>query len=669
MSDPAGARSGGEPPEYSPQKPALSLGPPPTAPPPDSIAFSHAPGHGEAEHAPKSAGYVAKLAIAALGVVFGDIGTSPLYSMRECFHGTHGIPITQASVLGILSLICWSLMLIVAVKYVFYVLRADNKGEGGILSLMALAVSSLKGSRLRAFVLACGVFGAALLYGDGAITPAISVLSAVEGLEIATPALKDLVIPITIAILVGLFFIQKRGTASVGAVFGPITLVWFFVIAALGLYRLHGHLGVLGAVNPVYATRFLLDHGREGFTVLGAVFLVVTGGEALYADLGHFGRRPIQLAWFSLVFPALLLNYFGQGALLLAHPEAVENPFFRMAPGWALYPLVALSTAATVIASQALITGVYSLTRQATMLGFMPRVEVRHTSAAERGQIYVPTMNWLLMLATVGLVLGFKSSSELAAAYGIAVTLTMVMTTVLAAIYARRGWGWKLHWVIALSVVFLVPETVFLIANLAKITHGGWFPLAVGVLLFSVMTTWRTGRAILSRRFLEDLLPLTDFFDLLRVEIPARVPGTAVFMTSIKDGTPPALLRNFMHNRVLHQHIVLLTIQTQESARVAESERFDVERLDHGFSRVTGRYGFMEQPDAPLLLERAGLVSSVEHTTFFLGRENLISSAHPGMARWRIRLFAALTRNAQPANKFFNIPPDRVMEIGAQIEL
>jgi KUP system potassium uptake protein len=633
------------------------------------MAFSRAFGHGEPGHAPKSAGYVAKLAIAALGVVFGDIGTSPLYSMRECFHGTHGIPITHASVLGILSLICWSLVLIVAVKYVFYVLRADNKGEGGILSLMALAVSALKGSRLRAFVLACGVFGAALLYGDGAITPAISVLSAVEGLEIATPALKDVVIPLTIAILVGLFFIQKRGTAMVGAVFGPITLVWFLVIAALGIYRLSGHLAVLGAINPVYAVHFLLDHGREGFTVLGAVFLVVTGGEALYADLGHFGRRPIQLAWFTLVFPALLLNYFGQGALLLARPEDVANPFFRMAPSWALYPLVALSTAATVIASQALITGVYSLTRQATMLGFMPRVEVRHTSADERGQIYVPTMNWLLMLATVSLVLGFKSSSELAAAYGIAVTLTMVMTTVLAAIYARRGWGWKLHWVVLLSVVFLVPETVFLIANLAKITHGGWFPLAVGVVLFSVMTTWRTGRAILSRRFQADLLPLTDFFDLLRVEIPARVPGTAVFMTSIKEGTPPALLRNFMHNRVLHQHIVLLTVQTLESARVAESERFDVEHLDHGFSRITGRYGFMEQPDAPLLLEKAGLVSSVEHTTFFLGRENLISSAHPGMARWRIRLFAALTRNAQPANKFFNIPPDRVMEIGAQIEL
>ncbi|HEV8550442.1 MAG TPA: potassium transporter Kup [Polyangiaceae bacterium] len=668
MSDSAGARPESVAPvAVPPEKPALSLGPSPTpresapaAPPSDAHG-----GHGRA-HSPK---YMAKLAIAALGVVFGDIGTSPLYSMRECFHAEHGMPITRESVLGILSLIFWSLMLIVAVKYVFYVLRADNKGEGGILSLMALATSTLKGSRLRAFVIACGVFGAALLYGDGAITPAISVLSAVEGLQIAAPSLDRLVIPLTIAILVGLFVIQKRGTASVGAVFGPITLVWFFTIGGLGLYRLLAHPGVLAAVSPTFAAVFLAHHGKVGFTVLGAVFLVVTGGEALYADLGHFGRRPIQLAWFALVFPALLLNYFGQGSLLLERPEDVENPFFRMAPEWALYPLVALSTAATVIASQALITGVYSLTQQATMLGFMPRTDVRHTSADERGQIYVPTMNWLLMLATVSLVLGFKTSSELAAAYGIAVTLTMVMTTVLAAIYASRGWGWKREWVAALTILFLVPETIFLIANLAKIAHGGWFPLAVGVVLFMVMTTWRRGREILARRFQEDLLPLTDFFDLLRVEIPARVPGTAVFMTSIKHGTPPALLRNFMHNRVVHQHIVLVTITTAESARVAESERFEVEHLEEGFSRITGRYGFMEQPDAPALLERAGLVSSVEHTTFFLGRENLISSSHPGMARWRIRLFAALTRNAQPANKFFNIPPDRVMEIGAQIEL
>jgi KUP system potassium uptake protein len=631
------------------------------------IAASSSTSH-EKPHAQQSTSYLAKLAVAALGVVFGDIGTSPLYSMRVCVQSAH-LPINQASVLGCLSLIFWSLTLIVTIKYVFYVLRADNKGEGGILSLSALATSVARGSRIRPFVIACGVFGAALLYGDGAITPAISVLSAVEGLEVAAPSLQPFVIPITLVILVGLFWLQKRGTASIGAVFGPVMLVWFATLACLGVYRLSANLSVLAAVSPTYAIQFALSQGRESVTVLGAVFLVVTGGEALYADLGHFGRKPIQLGWFAVAFPALLLNYFGQGALLLTDPTAVENPFFRMAPNWALYPLVALSTAATVIASQALITGVFSLTQQATMLGFLPRIEVRHTSAHERGQIYVPTMNWLLMLATVTLVLSFKNSDALAAAYGIAVTLTMVITTILAGLYARRGWHWRLERVIALTALLLVPETVFLISNLAKFIDGGFVPIAIGVGLFVIMTTWRRGREILSRRFQEDLLPLTDFFDLLRVEIPARVPGTAVFMTASGDGTPPALLRNFMHNRVLHQRIVLLTIKTTESARVAEEDRFTVEHLEEGFSRVSGRYGFMEQPDAPALLERAGLVSSVEHTTFFLGRENLISSQHPGMARWRIRVFATLTRNAQPANKFFNIPSDRVMEIGAQIEL
>jgi KUP system potassium uptake protein len=648
--------------------PAFTERPPaPTQRPPEST-FAQAFGHGQPA-APQSFGYVAKLAVGALGVVFGDIGTSPLYAMRECFHGAHGIAINEESVLGVLSLIFWSLVVIVAIKYVFFILRADNKGEGGILSLMALAVSALRSKRLRPAVLACGVFGAALLYGDGALTPAVTVLSAVEGLEIAAPSLEPFVVPITMAILVLLFLIQKRGTASVGAIFGPITLLWFLTLAGLGVYRLSSNLGVLAAVNPHHGVSFLLAHGKIGVPVLGAVFLVVTGGEALYADLGHFGRRPIQLGWFAIVFPALMLNYFGQGALLLAEPAAIENPFFRMAPSIALYPLIALSTAASVIASQALITGVFSLTQQATMLGFLPRMEVRHTSAHERGQIYVPTMNWLLMLGTVTLVWSFKSSSNLAAAYGIAVTLTMIITTVLAGIFARQGWRWNLGSALALTIVFLIPETIFTAANLAKFWHGGYVPIAIGVAIFVLMMTWRRGRAILSRRFKDDLLPLTDFFELLHVERPARVPGTAVFMTSMKDGTPPALLRNFTHNRVLHQHVVLLTIATTESPRVPESERLDVDNLEHGFSRVTGRYGFMEQPDAPALLERAGLVSSVEHTTFFLGRENLISSQHPGMARWRIRLFAALTRNAQPANKFFNIPSDRVMEIGAQIEL
>jgi len=635
-------------------------------PPADSILLSSATGH--AAPVAQSPGYLAKLTLAALGVVYGDIGTSPLYAMRECFRGAH-VPIEEGSVLGVLSLIFWALMLIVTVKYVFYVLRADNKGEGGILALMALAISSLKSPRLRPFVIASGVFGAALLYGDGAITPAISVLSAVEGLQIAAPSLSYLVLPMTVLILLGLFWVQKGGTAGLGRVFGPITLLWFVVLGALGIYQLFGNLQVLRAVSPHYAVRFLIEHGEVGVPVLGAACLVVTGGEALYADLGHFGRRPIQYAWFAVVLPALLLNYFGQGALLLAHPEHVENPFFRMAPGWALYPLVGLSTAATVIASQALITGVFSITRQATMLGFLPRMNVRHTSASERGQIYVPTMNWMLMFATIGLVLFFRSSSNLAAAYGVAVTFTMVMTTTLVVLYATRGWGWSWHHVTVIVVPFAVLELAFLGANLAKVLHGGAFPLAVGIGLFLVMTTWRRGRHILAERFREQLLPLSDFFDLMLVEIPARVPGTAVFMTSSRDGTPPALLHNFMHNRVVHQHIVLLTIVTQETARVTEDDRFEVTHLEHGFARVTGRYGFMEQPDAPLLLERAGLVTSVEHTTFFLGRENLIATEHPGMALWRVKLFAWMTRNAQPANKFFNIPPDRVMELGAQIEL
>jgi KUP system potassium uptake protein len=635
--------------------------------PPESTPLSHAPSH--APTTPQSPGYVAKLAVGALGVVFGDIGTSPLYALRECFHGAHGLPLDRASVLGVLSLIFWSLFVIVTVKYVFFVLRADNEGEGGILSLMALAVSVLRGDRLRGVVLACGVFGAALLYGDGALTPAVTVLSAVEGLKIAAPSLEPYVVPITIVILVLLFLIQKGGTARVGAIFGPITLLWFLTLAGLGLYRLSSNLDVLLAVDPSHGARFLVDHGSVGIPVLGAVFLVVTGGEALYADLGHFGRRPIQLGWFAVVFPALMLNYFGQGALLLAEPDAIENPFFRMAPSSALIPLIVLSTAASVIASQALITGVFSLTRQATMLGFLPRMEILHTSADERGQIYVPTMNWLLMLGTVSLVWSFQSSSNLAAAYGIAVTLTMLITTVLAGIFARQGWRFGLGSALALTLVFLIPEAVFTLANLAKFWHGGYVPIAIGVGLFVLMLTWRRGRAILAQRFKDDLLPLTDFFDLLHVERPARVPGTAVFMTSMKEGTPPALLRNFTHNRVLHQHVILLTLVTTDSPRVAEAERCEVERLEHGFSRVTGRYGFMEQPDAPKLLASAGLVSSVEHTTFFLGRESLISSAHPGMARWRIRLFSTLTRNAQPANKFFNIPPDRVLELGAQLEL
>jgi KUP system potassium uptake protein len=634
-------------------------------PAPSHPAASDA-GHG---HAAGDRAYQLKLALGALGVVYGDIGTSPLYAMRECFNKEHGIAPTTANVMGVLSLIFWALTLIVSLKYVAYVLRADNKGEGGILALMALASGPLRGKRIYPVLIALGVFGAALLYGDGVITPAISVLSAVEGLEIATPRLQGVVIPITILILIGLFAMQRRGTAGLGAIFGPITMLWFLSLFGFGVYRTIQHPSVMASVNPVYAARFLIDNGSIGLLVLGSVVLVVTGGEALYADLGHFGRKPIRLAWYGVVMPALLMNYFGQGALLIVEPAAVESPFFRMVPSFALYPMVALSTAATVIASQALISGVYSLTSQGTMLGLLPRVSIKHTSAHERGQIYVPFVNWTLMLATIGLVVGFESSSNLAAAYGIAVTLTMVITTILAYFLVRHVWGWSVPKALAISLLFLTPELVFMGANAIKIEHGGWFPLVVGMAIFVMMLSWKRGREILAARFREQLLPLEDFFDLMRVDIPARVPGTAVFMTSTRDGTPPAMLHNFVHNRVVHQHIVLLTVVTSDSARVAESDRFQLEEMPHGFVRVIGRYGFMEQPDAPQLLQQAGVIGSVEHVTFFLGRENLIATQHPGMAKWRVGLFAFLTRNAQPATKFFNIPPDRVMEIGAQIEL
>ena len=644
---------------------------PATAPSPVAVSSrpNHttpsAEGHGHAQGSGNR--YLMKLAFGALGVVYGDIGTSPLYSVRECFVG--GMATSRVNILGVLSLISWSLIIMVSFKYVAYVLRADNKGEGGILALMALTSSNLRKSRSYLPLIFLGVFGSALLYGDGMITPAISVLSAVEGLEIAAPRLEAFIVPITIAILIGLFVVQKRGTGGIGTVFGPITFVWFITIASLGVSHIIHSPSVLSAINPWYGVHFLASHGQRGLLVLGGVFLAVTGGEALYADLGHFGRRPIRLAWFAVVFPALLMNYFGQGALLIQHPETIENPFFRMVPAWALYPVVILSTCATVIASQALISGVYSLTSQATMLGFLPRFSIRHTSAHERGQIYIPSVNYVLMLAAIGLVLGFKSSSALAAAYGIAVTLTMIITTVLAFYLVRYGWGWGLHIAIPITLVFFIPEMFFVSANVSKIEHGGWVPLAIGAIIFTIMVTWKRGREILAERFREQLLPLVDFYDVIAVELPARVPGTAVFMTGTRDGTPPALLHNFLHNRVLHQNIVLLTIVTDDSARIAEEDRIKLEKLDHGFCRIVGRYGFMEQPDVPALLISTGLIHTIEHTTFFLGRENLVATRRPGMARWRVSLFSFMSRNAQPATKFFNIPPDRVMEIGAQIEL
>jgi KUP system potassium uptake protein len=633
------------------------------------VAAEHAGSHGhtEAPHGRK----LAVLALGALGVVFGDIGTSPLYAVRECLHGEHGIGVSHASVLGVLSLIFWALTLIISVKYVGYILRADNQGEGGILALMALVTQgNVLPPRARRIAVMLGLFGAALLFGDGVITPAISVLSAVEGLGVATPRFDPFVVPLSIAILIILFRVQKRGTGGVGAVFGPIMVVWFTTIGAIGLRQILMHPAVLAALSPVYGLSFLLHTGHRGFLVLGSVFLAVTGGEALYADMGHFGARPMRVGWFFMTLPALVLNYFGQGALLLRQPEAVENPFFKAVPAWGLYPMVILSTVATVIASQALISGAFSLSRQALMLGYLPRVSVEHTSAHHIGQIYVPTVNWLLMLATLALVFGFKSSSALAAAYGVAVTLNMVITTILAYVVARRRWKWGIPATAAVSILFLTPELTFMTSNLAKVADGGWFPLAVGVLLFTLFTTWRRGRELLYQRFQERIVPLEDFYELMRVEIPARVPGTAVFMTGNSDGTPPALLHNFLHNRVVHEHVVLLTIITESVSRVPPEERVRVEELQHGFRRAVARFGFMETPDIPTLLERTELKDySIDYVTFFLGKETVLPAKGHGMALWRERLFAFLARNAQPATAFFGIPASRVVEIGAQIEL
>jgi KUP system potassium uptake protein len=618
--------------------------------------------------------YFLTLSLGALGVVYGDIGTSPLYALRECFHHSTGILPTRGNVLGILSLIVWSLILVVSVKYLVFVMRADNRGEGGILALLAL-VAPPRGAPpvgTKRLLVLMGVFGAALLYGDGMITPAITVLSAVEGLNVATPLFEAYVIPIAIAILVGLFMVQSRGTAAIGRVFGPVMLLWFASIAALGVVEAVRRPEVFGAVSPHHAVRFMAAHGYLGFLVLGSVFLVVTGGEALYADMGHFGRNPIRAAWFTLALPALLLNYFGQGALVLRDPAAVENPFYRLAPGWALYPLVALATAAAVIASQALISGAFSLTRQAVQLGFSPRVDIEHTSSREIGQIYIPGVNRLLMAACIALVIGFRSSSNLAAAYGIAVTGTMGITTVLFYFVARGRFGWTRVQAGVPAAFFLAIDLAFFLANATKIAHGGWFPLLVGAAVFTAMTTWKTGRRILAERLSQTTLPIDLFLEDVGRSAPHRVPGTAVFMFGNPTGVPPALLHNLKHNQVLHETVVLLRVDTEEAPVVDPAERTTVEALGHGIFRMVMRYGFMEDPDVPRALaevEHPGLGLPPMRTTYFLGRETLIASKKPGMAIWRERLFAVMSRNARTATSFFALPPNRVVELGAQIEL
>ncbi|MCA9620549.1 MAG: potassium transporter Kup, partial [Myxococcales bacterium] len=568
-----------------------------------------------------------------------------------------------------LSLIFWALVLVISVKYLAYVMRADSSGEGGILALTSLAHPQARG-RAKTVVLMVGLFGAALLYGDGIITPAISVLGAMEGLDVAAPQLEPWIVPIAILILAGLFWFQRRGTARVGRVFGPITLLWFVVLAILGIRHIVAVPEVLYALNPYHAVRILSGHGRAGFLVLGGVFLVVTGGEALYADMGHFGRRPIVLTWFFVVLPCLLLNYFGQGALLLRSPKAVENPLYLMAPSWALYPLLVLATAAAIIASQAVISGAFSLSRQATMLGYLPRMHIAHTSAREIGQIYVPGVNAALFVCTVILVMGFKSSSSLASAYGIAVTITMVLTTVLAYWVARRVWKWSLPVVLALTAVFLVIDLSFFGANIIKVEDGGWVPLLVASTVFLLMTTWKRGRKLLGERIRARIMPLEQLFAGIEREQPTRVPGTAVFMTSNPDGTPPALVQNLLHNHVLHEQVVLLTVETDETARVPNAQRMQVEHLPHGFVRIVAHYGFMEHPDIVEILEHeATPTPRIAETTFFLGRETVLSDENGGMADWRVRLFAFMTRNAAEATTFFELPHDRVLEVGAHVEL
>src|SRR5213594_1462982 len=584
--------------------------------------------------------YLARLSLLALGVVYGDIGTSPLYALREAFHGQHGIPVTQGNVLGVLSLIFWSLLLIVTVKYHVVIIRADNKGEGGVLALMALVNGSrlARGLTPRRLMIVLGIFGAALLYADGALTPAISVLSAVEGLEIATPQLQHWVIWITLAILIGLFMFQSRGTAGVGAVFGPVMLVWFATIAVLGVNGILRHPAVLSAVLPTHAFGFLVEDPGRGLLVLGAVFLVVTGGEALYADLGHFGHTAIQLAWLTIPLPALMLNYFGQGALLLTNPEAAANPFYLLAPPQLLIPLIPLATAAAIIASQAVISGAFSLTRQAVQLGYIPRMDIEHTSSRDIGQIYVPTVNKMLAVLTIALVLYFQTSSNLAGAYGVALSTLMALTTVMFYVMSREVWGWSFAKAAAVSGSFLIVDLTFLVANSLKIWHGGWVPLAIAIALYFVMSTWKRGREILSKRMMEKTVPLKLLLADLAAEPPIRVPGTAVFMSGSSDGTPPALVHNLAHNKVVHEKVVFLTVLTEDVPHVPPVERVAVKALGKGFHSVMAHYGFMDEPTIQDVIEgcRARKLNiQVEGSTFFLGRETLVSTDRPGMARWR----------------------------------
>jgi KUP system potassium uptake protein len=621
---------------------------------------------------PATGGRLAALSLAALGVVYGDIGTSPLYAFRESFNPEYGLPVTPAVVHGVLSLIVWSLIVVVSGKYIALLMRADNRGEGGILALLALIGQRRRRASVRTGLVGLGLFGTALLYGEGMITPAISVLSATEGLEIIAPAFAPYVVPATVTILVALFAFQKRGTARVGGVFGPIMLVWFLAIAALGAAELVRSPQVLAALNPWYAVQLFVAHGRQAFLALGAVVLTITGAEALYADMGHFGRRPIRVAWFAIALPALLLNYFGQGALVLRAPEAAGNPFYLLAPRALLSPLVVLAMLAAIVASQALISGAFSLAHQSIQLGYCPRLTVRHTSRAQAGQIYIPEVNAALMVGCVLLVLGFRSSTGLAAAYGIAVTGTMVITTALLYVVARERWGWPLLAAGLTCGVFAVIDLTFLGANLVKIAHGGWVPIVLAVGGFTLMTTWRQGTMLLRRATARDSVSIDHFFAEMRRLDPPRVDGTAVFLTAHVEGTPEVLLHHLRHNKALHEEVIILSVITEAVPEVPDAERVKVEPLRHGLYRVTAHFGFMETPRVPDIIARCcdhNLRARPDTVSYYLGRPHLLPTGRTRLMKWRKLLFGFMMRNARSATEFFAIPPERVVELGMQVEL
>lgn len=615
---------------------------------------------------------LAVLSVAAVGVVYGDIGTSPLYAIRECFHGEYGIEPSRPNILGVLSLMFWALILVVSIKYLGFILRADNRGEGGVIALTAQLRDSEERGRTNRFLVAIGLFAAALLYGDGMITPAISVVSAIEGVGIAFPELRHWVVPIALGVLVALFLVQRLGTRGVGALFGPVMTVWFIILAVLGIVNLVAAPQVLAAILPTHAFDFLGRNSVEGFLVLGAVFLVVTGAEALFADMGHFGRRPIRLPWYGFVLPSLLCNYFGQAAVLYHRPSVVEHPFYALVPDWATVPLIVVATMATVIASQAVISGAFSLTRQAVQMGFLPRMNIVHTSASEIGQIYIPQVNWILLVSVVALVLGFRSSSQLAAAYGVAVTTTMTITSILFFAVARRRWGWHLGFLVPLTVGFLVVDLAFFAANASKITHGAWFPLVIGAIVFGIMTTWRKGRRLLSKSLYGGHPLIDQFIKEISERPPMRVPGKAIYLVSRPLGVPPPLLINLERNKVLHEQIAILNIQTRHIPRVQRKDKVQVYPLGEGFWGITVQYGFMEEPNVPYALALAreeGLDFELDEVVFFLGRESIVPHRRPVMSYWREALFAFLSRNAMDATRFFKIPPEQVVEVGAQVEM